>query len=761
VGRASKPASWWRRPRPALLGSAGFLLLNLLVYAPGLRPDRAPISFDTVTFFYPLRHYLALAWQQGRWLPLWTSSVFMGAPFLANVQNAVLYPPSLIYGLLPTDRALAWSMVLHAGIGGAGIFVYAYRALRLRVAGSAVTAVIYMLGPYMTAHFTHLDQNNTLAWTPWLMLAGDRLAAKPRRRMVVVVALLVALAFLAGHTQQFYFSLVLALLAVATRLLSVPGLRLWPAVQRVGSALAGMALGLAIAGVQLLPTMELSSRSIRAGGLALASEGILALPLKGVMGSMLPKYSIELPTEFAGASIGAIALVLISLVVVTRWRRPLVMLWTPVYIVGVWAATGPTGKLYDALFYGLPGLNLFRVPSRLLLFSTVAGAILSGYGVRTACQLAVASRRPSFRRKARQAILPTAALALLLPAAAVFDRLWHGQLPRPLRMLPHEIGTRDILMIVGFELAAILLVILAAWGPSRLTRQALGPMLVGLTLLDILLATGSIDARHPLPMNLLAFQPAATRLLPAGANQRYLSLYRPHPDFQGRAQLYHGVAAADFAKLTEAAQAVEVLRPNVDMRDGSMTADGYAEFRKPVLGASAIAPPDFTIHDLIDRVSDPAWLQEAGVGIVLTDAGTYPAATSCECFTLAGTIDQVSAWTPSGGATRAWLEGPQGRRPATIVADSGEQVQISLPDRAGGTLVLADAVYPGWSATVDGRPASIQTYDGFLRAIQVPAGPSRVVFRYQPASLLIGLALSAAGIALALGLLFLPFRRTN
>lgn len=770
MARASRPASWWRHPRPGLLGALAVFLLAFIVYAPGLGPNRAPITFDTVAFIYPLRHYLALAWQHGRVLPLWTPDVFMGVPFLANIQNAVLYPPSLIYAVLPTDRALAIAMVVHDGIGGAGMYLYAQRALRLRPMAAVVAAVIFMLGPHMTAHLTHLNQNNTLAWAPWLMLATDRLAVKPGLRRMAVTGVLVALAFLAGHTQQFYFSLLLALLALVSRLLRSPGLDLRGAAIRTGALLVSMLVGLAVSGAQLVPTLELTSRSIRSGGLDLASQATLSLPLNNALGSMLPKYSIELPTEFAGASIGAVALFLMSIALVTRWRRPAVAMWVIVFLIGYWASTGPRGRLYDILFYGLPGLALFRVPARLLLFSTVAGALLSAYGVHTACQLATAARRgPQWRRRALGAAMPALALGLLLPAVAAADYVLRTPLPRVLLWLPHQIGGQDILAIAGLEIGAGLLLLLALARPIRLAPHALSVSLAALTTLDIFFATAHIDARHPLPMSLIGFRPAAARMLPVGPNQRYLSLYRPHADFAGEAQLMHGVAPQDLAKFTEAAQVVEVLRPDSGMSDGSLTPDGYdggilptrayAEFRKPVLGASAIAPPDFTIHDLIDRVSDPTWLQEAGVSTVLTDAGTYPAASNCQCFTLVGTVDSVSVWTVNAGASRAWLDGPQGRRAANIVSDTGERVEIDLPDRNGGTLVLADSWYPGWTATVDGHPARIQLEKNFLRAVAVPPGASRVVFSYRPASLMIGLVISGLGIAVLLAMLLIPMWR--
>ncbi len=60
-------------------------------------------------------------------------------------------------------------------------------------------------------------------------------------------------------------------------------------------------------------------------------------------------------------------------------------------------------------------------------------------------------------------------------------------------------------------------------------------------------------------------------------------------------------------------------------------------------------------------------------------------------------------------------------------------------------LVLADAWYPGWTATVNGEPAPIFRSNLIFRALPVPAGESAVEFRFEPqiwrAALYIGLSL--------------------
>ena len=51
-----------------------------------------------------------------------------------------------------------------------------------------------------------------------------------------------------------------------------------------------------------------------------------------------------------------------------------------------------------------------------------------------------------------------------------------------------------------------------------------------------------------------------------------------------------------------------------------------------------------------------------------------------------------------------------------------------------GDLKAAMAAYPGWRATVNGRPQTIFPTDGALRGVTVPEGTSRVEFRYAPKS---------------------------
>ena len=68
-------------------------------------------------------------------------------------------------------------------------------------------------------------------------------------------------------------------------------------------------------------------------------------------------------------------------------------------------------------------------------------------------------------------------------------------------------------------------------------------------------------------------------------------------------------------------------------------------------------------------------------------------------------------------------------------------------------LVAAESYYPGWQASIDGRPARIYPADAAFRGVSVPPGKHTVDFRLVPRTLYWSAAISAAALAGALLLL--------
>jgi hypothetical protein len=93
------------------------------------------------------------------------------------------------------------------------------------------------------------------------------------------------------------------------------------------------------------------------------------------------------------------------------------------------------------------------------------------------------------------------------------------------------------------------------------------------------------------------------------------------------------------------------------------------------------------------------------------------------------------------------------RGSATFVRDDPETVILDVEAPSRGFLVLADQHRNGWHATVDGVPAPIERANYAFRLVEVPAGRSRVQFRYQPPGLRLGALASALALLVVLGVL--------
>jgi hypothetical protein len=85
---------------------------------------------------------------------------------------------------------------------------------------------------------------------------------------------------------------------------------------------------------------------------------------------------------------------------------------------------------------------------------------------------------------------------------------------------------------------------------------------------------------------------------------------------------------------------------------------------------------------------------------------------------------------------------------AWIMSYEPEKIVIGAESELNSLLMLTDANYPGWKATIDGVSTSIYEADILFRGVFVPAGEHIVEFTFEPGSFSTGWMISLAGIAL-------------
>ena len=398
-------------------------LLLVITFWPAVTPREIFYFGDIYRHFYPLRMAYARAMAEGR-LPLWTSSLVAGYPLLAEGQIGALYPPNiLLCALLPVEVALNVSILAHFLLAGVGMYLFC-RSLTLHRGPSLTGGIVFMMGGFLVAHLNHISILSVAAWLPYLMLAGrhtldvyaptrgsNRKQPSRSRRVTwtIVLALLVAIQFLAGHPQISLLNILLLGAYVLHESASIgkshlPGanprgcvellrrLRLvWP----VGLALL---MGTAIAAPQLLPSYELTGLSQRAGGLegdfftsfSLHPFYLATLLAPFVRGNPYPDTSVEL-IGYVGAL--PLALALVAPIINrrrTRGEEHPTRFWVILALLALFLAFGRWNPLYRYLAY-VPILNLFRVPARFIYFfaygcSVLAAIGLEGLGARARAQ---------------------------------------------------------------------------------------------------------------------------------------------------------------------------------------------------------------------------------------------------------------------------------------------------------------------------------------------------------------------------------------
>ena len=101
----------------------------------------------------------------------------------------------------------------------------------------------------------------------------------------------------------------------------------------------------------------------------------------------------------------------------------------------------------------------------------------------------------------------------------------------------------------------------------------------------------------------------------------------------------------------------------------------------------------------------------------------------------------------------------------TLTNRQPNELHYTVTTPKGGLLVLSEIYYPGWEATIDGKPAEIGRVNYVLRALKVPAGKHELVLSYRPAS--VSTTETAAYISIALillgflAVLFLTLRKQS
>ena len=353
-------------------------------------------------------------------LPIWNPYIFSGMPLLGAAQGGILFPLNWFYLVFAASTSSNLMVLCSFMTAALGAFLYA-RSTRTSVAGAALTSLVWQAGGFLVNQISHINIVQTAALLPWVLWAIERYASSGKRKYAALMAVFIALQFLAGHQQVFTYAFLLTLAYAVVMGAVDRGQR-----KRYLTSVGFVSVGLLLAAVQILPTWELLRNSLRDTAsydfftsFSMPKRFVLTFLAPYLMGGgdgrlfRAPYLGPSFYTEYVPyAGVISIVLALVAVVLLRDWRT---RFWAVVVVVGLLLAFGryaPFGV--NALIYYVPLLNLFRVPARHLLEVQFAVAVLAGRGL--SC---LQSRRFLDDKRAVRFTILTAASVLLLTVLTV------------------------------------------------------------------------------------------------------------------------------------------------------------------------------------------------------------------------------------------------------------------------------------------------------------------------------------------------------
>ena len=588
------------------------------------------------------------------------------------------------------------------------------------------------------------------------------------------------------------------------------------------AALAITVLGLGLAALTLLPAYELTGLTHRAA-LSYTDAALYSLPPAGLIGLVAPHLHGRGPAGFWAdwprvevGYLGVLPLVLAA-VGLTRGRRAL--FWAALALLGLLLALGPATPVHKLFYTWLPGMSQLRAPARLILLLDFGLAGLAALGLDTVLQwnslpdarafrpqsslnaaLVRGKLRPEGRSLEDTALageelrpegrsLEDTALAsrelpapkgLRLPSAGLKPRatpdrataalgvlvalalgVWLGMAWQGLGAVGRPSGTQLAVaqraVWGGWGWLALSGLLVAAGALGRLRgRVVAGAALVILAAdlvvqgygVDVGAADPTANYQHPAALDFLAADASLYRVEVRGESwgawAPNLSLVAGLHDVGG---IYNPLQVADYQLYWEG------------LTDRATRLYDFLN-AKYLVGPKDFALPWGKFTPVFD--GDPA------VNIYLNTQALPRVQVVYRSRVLPDSRAQFDALrAPDFDPSRAVIlaqgrvldAAPSGETEVNILDYAPERIVVAATAASDAYLVLSEVYYPGWTATVDGRPAPIERANFAFRAVPLSPGAHRVELAFAPSSWRVGLGLSLVALLMWLALAGLAYRR--
>ena len=673
-------------------------------------------SPDLANQVLPWLEMQAAAWHAGEFA-LWDPYHWAGQPLLAQLLPGAACPANWILFALPLDQGwirqahLHWYLVLLHVVAAWGAYRLA-RELRCSRGASSIAGVSYALTGWM-ATFDWPQLLNGAVWAPLVLRFLLRVWRGHRALSSSVYAgFFLGLTWLSGHHQ---FSIFLTVLAGAVWIAAC--------VRRPGewrTLAASLLLFLVVMGatgaLQILPAREYAKHSVRWVGLPdpigwdqkvpYIIHSNYSLHPASILGIIFPGI-----WQHANPFLGVTVFTLVLLAVFMTWERAEVRWLAAIAMAALFVAFGSAGLLESWLYALVPFVDKARNPSFAILLFGLPCSALAAIGADRAIR--------SFDHTAlRRAIW-------ILTGFGVLLFLYRTVVPAP----------EGSFLLVAFAALLLAAVLLCLRRGTLTSRGAIA----GLFLL-VFFEAGSIYGQ----LWRSRYETVRPSLLdPMAQNGDIVEFLRRQPesfrvDVRDKDIAYN---FGDWHGIQQLGGYLTGLTANIHM------VEAHSPTMRRILGVRYALR-----HEPDAQYTEDVFTGSSGLK-VFRDPTAFPRAYAVHQAEIIPNRRTAPVWL--NDRTRDWrrsvflpvvppaLEQCGGADDVRIVDYTANHVRLRASLGCRGMVILGDTFYPGWQATIDGRPAAIYEAYTAVRGVVADGGAHMIEYRFRPRTVLLGAILTA------------------
>jgi len=736
----------WSRDLSLTRPLLALLALWVVLFAPQIFAAKAYVATDAIEFD-AFSKYSQERWAEHHERTHWNPYVFTGMP--TTVSLADTRPQWLPGPLLDAYDGLQgfalWPpLMLELLAHLLGMLAIALLARRLWGAGDVGmvwAGVAWGLAPGLLVPFAygHDAQLVTASLIPVVLLLIHVVFAEDGWPTIagaaIALALVVGFQGIGGHPQVLAYA---ALLAVAFAVQRAWHLKRWERLVWAGGAAL---FGAAIAAAVWWPALLYGQHSVRgeftvaeAAPYSLAIRDLFAMVWPWAMGFGGPAYWGAMNDTLYPQYLGAPVVLFGLLGLVGAKERGAAWLLMAASLVAIVIALGVhTDGLHGLLQRVIPFGASFRVVVVALVVAQLGFALLSARGIERV--LATLDTR-GWRGPATfgwGAVIVFALAALLLGAGPLGDFYTYAMRAVRPDLPPNVAQTLTLRAALDLGFRALLMAgLMAALLWSRRTAVRSVALVVALAILAFDIGsvsapmlwrtTGSLRDREPV------HRPVAARLASENPEYRVMILVqqvffsnqwvpwraRSISGYHGAVNQAwndlrtHGLLAKENVLRAFSVQYVTGQYPPLDDNTRFSLAP-ESEPRDPAWRAVFTLPRAYAVQRVLAAASDDSVLLAMGSPYFQPDQ-----------FVLTTDRAAEGSYSSPASCQVRWIE-------------DGPDHQVLEADTEGETfLVITDALFPGWTAMIDGKPAPIYRVNHLVRGLKLPAGHLRIELSYEP-----------------------------